>query len=255
MEAHKEPQENLMKVSVIIPAFNEEAGIRAALEALLAQDYPDFEVIVVDNGSTDRTAEVAWRYSNQPENSPPSLYNPHSIPLKVLTETRKGTMWACERGRKEATGEIIVRMDADCRPKSDWMSRGVAHFNQPEVVLVSGPYDYHEAHVLFRNLSLATQIAVYTPTNALLQWLRIGAISLGGNTFIRAATLEKMGGFNTSLTFFGDDTDTAKRAARFGKVIFDPRFVVKTAAPRARYGGNKKIYKYWWNFFKVIFSE
>ncbi len=239
-----------MKISVVIPAYNEEGGISAAIEALLAQDYSDFEIIVVDNASTDNTADVARKYSHARLDR-----NDHPIALKVLSETRKGTMWACECGRHEASGKIIVRMDADCRPGSNWLSRGVAHFNDPNIVLASGPYDYHETNVVFRYSSYVLQVLIYMPTNTILQWLGMGAISLGGNTFLRATTLEKMGGFNTALTFFGDDTDTAKRAARFGKVVFDPLLIIKTAAPRARFGGNKKIYKYWLNFFKVIFSK
>ena len=51
-----------MKISVIIPAFNEEARIAATLKAILAQDFSDFEVILVDNNSTDKTVEIAQSF-------------------------------------------------------------------------------------------------------------------------------------------------------------------------------------------------
>src|SRR6266851_3119714 len=100
-----------MKVSVIIPAHNEEDYIAATLKAVCAQDYPDFEVILINNAGTDRTAEIARQF-----------------PVTIINEQRKGTMWACERGQQEAQGEIIVRMDADCLPDKDWLKKGAAFF-------------------------------------------------------------------------------------------------------------------------------
>ena len=101
----------MVAISIIIPAYNEEAFLAATLQAIFSQDYEHFEVLVVDNGSSDRTAEIA-----------------RTFPVRLLHEKRQGTMWACECGRKQATGDIIVRMDADCLPPSDWLRRGVAHF-------------------------------------------------------------------------------------------------------------------------------
>lgn len=240
--------EKFMKISVIIPAHNEEKRIGTALQALQAQDYRDFEVIVVDNNSTDKTAEVARAFLETRGGALPQV--------TVLQESRKGTMWACEAGRLAADGEIIVRMDADCLPDSDWLSRGAAHFIDPDIVMASGPYDYHDAGHLFRHFSLTLQKVAYSTANSMLQIFGLGAISLGGNTFLRAGTLQQMGGFNTDLTFFGDDTDTAKRASKHGTVIFDRRLTIKTAAPTSqRFGGNKKVYKYWFHFFRVILSD
>lgn len=227
-----------MKISIVIPAHNEARTISPSLQAITNQNYPDFEVIVVDNASIDNTREVS-----------------EAFPVKVIREERKGTMWACESGRRGATGEIISRMDADCLPNQDWLSKGLQHFKDPTVVMVSGPYDYHDASWIFRRFSLFFQRHVYPPVNFLLQKLRLGAISIGGNTFIRQETLEKMGGFNTNLTFYGDDVDTAKRASRHGKVVFDRDLIIKTSTPSAlRFGGGrKKILKYWFHFFKIIF--
>jgi glycosyltransferase involved in cell wall biosynthesis len=177
-----------MKISVIIPAYNEEKYLSKTLEAILAQNYPDFEVIVVDNASTDRTSEIAKSFQSRG--------------VKVLFEGNKGTMWACERGRKEATGEIIVRMDADCLPEKDWLKKGAAFFKDDRVAVVSGPYDYFDASSFFRNSALIIQKYIYVPLNIVFQKLNIKAgITVGGNTFMRASALEKIGGFDTKITF------------------------------------------------------
>jgi len=251
-----------MKVSVVIPAHNEEKNIAKTIEALLAQDYPNLEIIIVDNASSDKTNEVAKKFertTNQIEN------NNVSISLKVVHESRKGLLQARERGRKEATGEIIVNMDADCLPEPDHISRGVAHFKtnlnnhkNNKIVAVTGPYDYHDGHPVFRHTSLALQKYAYRFTSHLLQlpFIKNGAVLIGGNNFIRADILEKAGGYNVAITFYGEDTDTAKRIAPHGRVVFDPDLSVKSSARRFKEEGNVKItFKYLFHFWKTIFSS
>lgn len=229
-----------MKISVIIPAYNEEKYLERTLEAILAQDYSDFEVIVVDNASTDRTSDIAKSFSK----------------VKVLFEGNKGTMWACERGRKEATGEIIVRMDADCLPENDWLKKGAAFFEDDKVVGVSGPYDYYDAEKPFRYFSVHFQKILYSLANILVRAMKRGAVMIGGNSFMRASALESAGGFNTLFIFWGDDTDTAKRLVQHGKVIFDPNLVIQASARRMKKDGSFNLtMRYIFHFFKVIFSS
>lgn len=227
-----------MKISVIIPTLDEEKYLAKTLEAILAQDYPDFEVIVVDNISTDGTIGVARSFKQ----------------VKLIEEARKGTMWACERGRKEAKGEIIVRMDADCVPETDWLSKGVTHFADPKVSAVSGPYDYWDGSFFFRYSSLYFQKYIYRLTSIVAQFFKKGAVMIGGNSFMRADAIAAVGGFDTRFIFYGDDTDTAKNLAKLGRVVFDPRLVIKTSARRFKREGFLKIQiKYFLGFVKVIF--
>ncbi len=233
-----------MKVSVVIPAHNEEKGIAHTLRAILAQDYPDYEVIVVDNASSDRTREVAAGF-----------------PVIVVRESRKGLLWARERGRKEAKGDIIANIDADCVPDTDWLSRGVRHFTNDRlgtISAISGPYDYHDAKWFFRNFSLLTQKYIYRTVSIILQlpFIKKGAVLIGGNNMIRASVLRKTNGYNTSLTFYGEDTDTAVRVANYGRVIFSPKLIMKTSARRFHNEGIITLEaKYLYHFFKHIFAR
>lgn len=237
-----------MKVSVVIPAYNEEEALPYTLRAILAQDHPDFEIIVVDNASTDKTAEVAKRFENRGGSAgKPSL--------KVVFEPRKGLLWAREAGRRAAVGEIIANIDADCLPEPDWISKGVSHFTDENIAAVSGPYDYHDATPMFRRSSLATQRYVYKPVSKLLQspFVRGGAILIGGNNFIRGHVLQKTDGYNTALVFYGEDTDTAKRVSIHGKVLFDNKLTMKTSARRFKAEGTLKLMTvYWFHFFKHV---
>ncbi|MFA6554066.1 MAG: glycosyltransferase family 2 protein [Candidatus Paceibacterota bacterium] len=227
-----------MKISIVIPAYNEEKNIATTIEALLAQDYKDYEIIVVNNASTDKTYEVASKF-----------------PVKVVTENRKGLLWARERGRIEAVGDIIANTDADCLPDKTWLSNGSSYFIDEKIAAVSGPYDYYDADWFFRKSSLFFQSAIYPIANMFFQlpFIHRGATIIGGNNFIRASALEKAGGYDTSITFYGEDTDTAKRVSAHGKVKFSPSVVMKTSARRFKAEGKFNLMmKYWYHFFKHI---
>jgi len=227
-----------MKVSVVIPAYNEEKNIAKTIESILAQNYHNFEVIVVNNASTDKTADVA-----------------STFPVKVVHEPIKGLLSARERGRLESSGDIIVNIDADCLPDPDWISRGVSLFSENCIIAVTGPYDYYDGSKLFRHGSLLTQKHVYLVMSKFLQssYIKKGAVLIGGNNFIRAEVLKKAGGYTTAIKFYGEDTDTAKKIARFGKILFSPTLTMKTSARRFQAEGTINIMlKYWYYFFKHI---
>jgi len=219
-----------MKISIVIPAYNEETYIGKTLEAALAQDHSDFEVILVNNASTDKTEEIASSY-----------------PVKVVTETNKGLLFARERGRLEAKksgSDIIANLDADCLPPTDWLSRGVKHFSEG-VVAVTGPYDYYDGAPIFRKVSFASQRDVYRLVNNMMDLLERGGILIGGNNLIKASALEAAGGYNTAIKFYGEDTDTARRVSEQGRIVFAKDFVVRTSARRFKTEGTVKITTYY----------
>lgn len=116
-------------VSVVIPAYNEELVLSKTLETVFAQDYPGkFEVVVSNNNSTDRTAEIAQQAG-----------------ARVVTEPRKGTRFAYDRGMKESTGELILVTNADVRLPSNWISRIVETYADPEVVGVGTRVKFYDA--------------------------------------------------------------------------------------------------------------
>ncbi len=90
-----------MEVSIIIPTFNEEKVISDCLESILDQDYKDFEVIVVDDGSSDKTLEIISNFE---------IENPM---LKIFKQKHLGAGMARNLGAKFAKGEILVFVDAD----------------------------------------------------------------------------------------------------------------------------------------------
>lgn len=216
-------QNSTPKVSVIIPAYNEEAYIVKTLEALQRQDYTNFEVIVINNASSDRTAEKVAAF----------IYCHHlHFQFRLVHERRQGTQWARECGRRVATGEIIAQLDADCLPPSDWISKGIALLQAHNLVAVAGPYEYYDSPFLTRSFTYASQRWILPPLNKLLQRFGKGGVIIGGNVFIRASALSQCGGYNTALHFYGDDADMAVKLSSVGAILFTVATIVKSSSRR-----------------------
>ena len=223
-----------MKISVVIPAYNEEERIEKVISAVLAQEYDDFEVIVVNNASTDRTEEIA-----------------RTFPVTVVSELKKGTSSARECGRLHSHGEIIANVDADCLPNTDWLSKGVSFFENSNIVGVSGPYDYYDAGLFLRSYLWFGFVCRFIMDRFLrLPFFNYGGTLIGGNTFIRSDALEKAGGYDTAIVFLGDEASVVKRIAPYGKILFTFGVTMKTSARRfKREGVFKMTYAYVSNMF------
>jgi glycosyltransferase involved in cell wall biosynthesis len=113
--------ENAPRVSVIIPTYNRARIIEEAVDSVLAQDYKDFELIIVDDGSTDNTSEVLAPYGNE---------------ASILFQENKGVSAARNRGIAEASGMLIAFLDSDDLWLPQKLSAQVEFFNQKPEALI-----------------------------------------------------------------------------------------------------------------------
>lgn len=227
------------KVSVLVPAYNEEHYITQTLEAVMQQDYPFYEVIVVDNASTDATAHKVRNFINK---------HPYKN-VQLVCEMNKGTGFARECGRQAATGEIIAQLDADCLPSTDWISKGVQLLTSKNLVAITGPYYYYESPFIVKSVTLISQLTIVKMMNVLAQWFNRGGVIIGGNAFIKASVLEKAGGYNTALSFYGDDVDIAQNVSKFGRILFANKLLMKTSSRRYSAQGFFKVQSKYNKFF------
>lgn len=119
-----------LTLSLIIPAYNEEDHLRKCLASVAAQTLKPFEVIVVDNDSSDKTKEVAASFSS----------------VRVISEKRHGVVYARNAGFDAAKGEIIGRIDADTVLPADWVERVLEFFANEDNLnhaLTGGCYFYN----------------------------------------------------------------------------------------------------------------
>ena len=207
-----------LAISVIVCAHNEEGMIAACLHSLLAQTRIPDEILVINNASTDQTGAVARQI-------------PH---VRVVDEPRKGLVVARERGRGEARGNLLVYVDADCRPPVWWLERIARHFErEPDLVGLTGPYRFYDWDWRGRALIRAYDYTVAPGTQFLVKHvLRIGTIFYGGNFAARRAALDRIGGFDTSIEFHGEDTNVGRRLLEVGNVSLKYDCYLYTSARR-----------------------
>lgn len=118
-----------VRISLVIPVYNEENHLAACLDAIAAQSFKPYEVLVVDNNSTDKTVAIARAYPF----------------VTVLTAEKQGVVHARQVGFDAACGDIIGRIDADTLVPVDWTLRLAEAFADPAVAAVSGAVHYHDA--------------------------------------------------------------------------------------------------------------
>lgn len=117
---------NNPKVSVTVPVLNGEKTLKKCLEALIKQDFFDYEIIVVDNNSTDKTKAIINDFVNA------------SKKVSYVFEARRGRGNARNAGVKAARGEVIAMTDADCIVPADWLEKITAPILKDEESAVAG---------------------------------------------------------------------------------------------------------------------
>lgn len=195
-----------MKISVVIPTYNREESLRKCLRAVTSQDYPDYEVIVVDDGSRKGTrAMVVREFSDL---------------IYLRQETNRGPAAARNRGIRFARGEIIAFTDDDCIPSKDWLSKLAAGFEShpsagaigglqepPEEIWRSNPiarYDRYQTRVIYQ---LGDGVKTGYP-------MPVGT----NNLMMKKRQLLELGGFDELFPGAGgEDADLLHRLAQSGK--------------------------------------
>jgi glycosyltransferase involved in cell wall biosynthesis len=178
------------RVSVVVCAYNGDQLIEKCLKSLEVCDYPDLEVVICDDGSTDRTLEIA-----------------RSFPYQVLELSRVGLGGARNAGLDAATGEIVAYMDADAFCHPEWPYHLALSLEASEVAATGGPnLAAPQADLLERAVARAPG----APAEVLLTDERAEHVA-GCNMAFRADALREVGGFDPPFTAAGDDVDLCWR--------------------------------------------
>ncbi|MDI6101833.1 glycosyltransferase family A protein [Actinoplanes sp. NEAU-A12] len=203
------------RISVVIPAYNEESMIGPCLQAVLGQSRAADEVIVVDNNSTDRTAEILHDFRES---------------VIVLGEPRQGVQHARNRGLNAATGDIIVRIDADTRLPENYLAEVVATFGDPSVDAATGPVRYYDVRlprVAARGDALVR--GLWTVPNGRLDWI------FGANMAIRRPIWEAVAAGLCADELFHEDLDLGIHLREGGfSVFYARRLVAGTSSRRVK---------------------
>ena len=200
-----------MNISVVIPAFNEEKLLGKCLESLQKQIEKPFEIIVVDNNSTDKTAEIAKQFG-----------------AKVITEKQQGISYARNAGFNATRGEIIARLDADTEAFPNWILRIRKDIETDNKDAVTGPAYYTDPSSKLRFSHLVS--AYY------FQFLKLiykNYMLFGPNMALKRALWEKVKNeVCMDNTKVHEDFDLAIHLWKYAKIEFDKDLLVTTSPRR-----------------------
>ncbi|OGG00541.1 hypothetical protein A2Y99_04230, partial [Candidatus Gottesmanbacteria bacterium RBG_13_37_7] len=191
-------------ISVVIPAYNEERYLPLCLESLKKQTFTDFEIIVIDNNCTDKTAVIAKKFG-----------------VKMVKEKIQGMIPARNRGFDEARTDFIARTDADTIVSSNWLESIYQAFQaNPQAVALTGSFTFPRVNPLYAFiLKLFAYLCYYY-----LSYLLMGHFPLGGpNYALRKNAWEKVKGkihLNDKLVH--EDMDMSCHLSEIGKVLYVP---------------------------------
>jgi len=205
-----------LKVSIIVPAFNEDVVIERSILSLMHQTYTNMEIIVVDDGSNDKTYRYAKRYEGGR--------------VKVVTKPNGGKSRAINFGIQHATGDLIMVVDADSRLNDDAVGLMVQYFDDPIIAAVAGSvYVVNQDHIITRLQALEYIEGLNMVRNgqSLLKMVNIIPGPIG---MFRLDALIKVGLYDHDT--YAEDCDlTLKLLAEGYAIDFESDAVAYTEAP------------------------
>lgn len=223
-----------MKISVVIPAHNEEKYIENCLRSLTDQDYRDYEIIVCLNLCTDRTEEIAKKYKN----------------VNIVKESRKGVAFARQTGSEAASGDIIASADADTVYPNNWLSRIAWNFNKRDkIVGLYGPVEIRESTLFLKIISLY----VYTGFLYLSKFFNNDNVA-GMNFACRKESFDNIGGYSVNLKS-AEDIDLALRIKQYGNIGFDRKLIVYTSDRRFKGRFFESFPHHIRNYYRIFISK
>ena len=194
------------RLSVVVCVYNGERTLADCLEGLERLDYPDYEVIVVDDGSTDGSAAIAERFD-----------------VRLLSTENRGLSRARNAGIDAATGEIVAFIDSDARPDQDWLTHLAHSFDLSGFVGMGGP---NIAPPGGDRIESCVARAPGGPAHVLGTDVEAEHVP-GCNMAFRRWALREIGGFDPRFRVAGDDVDVCWRIQDAGwRIGFSPAAVV-----------------------------
>lgn len=220
-------------VSILVPAYNEGRVIEAAIASLLELDWPSFEVIVIDDGSTDDTYERASK-----------LEGTHGgATVRILRKPNAGKASALNTGLAAASSPFILCMDADSRLSRDTLRLAMRHFTNPRIGAVAGNVKVVNRGTLWTRLQALEYIQGLNLPRRAQGFLRVVNIIPGPIGVFRRDALVRVGGYDTDT--FAEDADlTIKLLGAGWQIVYEDGAIAWTEAPETVHDLLKQRYRW-----------
>jgi glycosyltransferase involved in cell wall biosynthesis len=218
------PLSRVPRISVVVATYNGGPTLRETLESLGKQRYPDYEVIVVDDGSTDDSAAIARTFlSDSGDTATPQTASNGAV--RLVQQPNRGLSDARNRGIEASTGEIVAFCDSDAAADQHWLYYLAASLSDggPSAAGVGGPNLPPPGD---GRVAAAVSVSPGTATHVLMDDLAAEHIP-GCNMAFWKSALVAAGGFDPRFRSAGDDVDVCWRIQDLGgKLLFAPSAIV-----------------------------
>jgi len=234
LESTTEPNEliDYPLVTMILPAHNEGPVIEASIHGAMNMDYPNFEVIVVDDGSTDDTYERARKQRQT-----------YGSRLTVLTQANGGKSTALNNGIRHARGELVLCTDADSKLEPQTLRECVKHFSDPEVAAVAGNVKIANRLNTLTRLQALEYIEGLNLIRAAQAFTRRITVIPGPIGVFRKAVIQDLGGYLSDT--FAEDCDLTLRMLIAGhRIKYESKAIAWTEAPEHAQALFKQRYRW-----------
>jgi cellulose synthase/poly-beta-1,6-N-acetylglucosamine synthase-like glycosyltransferase len=229
-------------VTVLVPAYNEEKVIARTVQSLLADGYANLEVLVVDDGSTDRTFEVATELSAR---------DPR---VRVIRKENGGKAEAANRGLAEAQGQVVIAVDADTIVKPGSIANMVRHFADPSITAVCGNVEVGNVRSWLTRFQAIEYITSQNFDRRAFSALNCVSVVPGALGAWRREAVLAVGGYSSeTLTEDADLTLTILRAG--GRVVYEPRAIGRTEAPENVEALLKQRFRWTYGTYQCLFKH
>lgn len=211
-------------VSIIIPVFNEERVIKQSIKSLLEQDYPNYEIIIVNDGSTDNTNNVAESLVGYQK----GVYK--NIKVSLINQPNGGKAKALNTGIQFSKADFVLCMDGDSQLSSDALAAAARHFSNPKIGAVAGNVKVLNRRKFFTDLQALEYIEGLNMARSAQSLIRLVNIIPGPIGVFRKKAIEDAG-YYSSDTFAEDADLTVKIIAAGWKIYYEPKSISYTEAP------------------------
>jgi len=209
-------------ISVIVPAYNEGVLLEDTVQSLLSLDYPHFEIILVDDGSTDNTREIA--------RSMVGIYDNGRVEVRLVEKPNGGKATALNAGIQIAKYDFLLNVDGDSRLSPDTLRKTIRHFTNPRIGAVAGNVKVLNRVNLWTTLQALEYVQGLNMARSAQSILRLVNIIPGPLGLFRKEAIVDAGWYASDT--YAEDADLTLQILRKGwRVEYEPDAISYTEAP------------------------
>lgn len=227
------PVELLPLVSILVPCYNEEKVLKASLESLIALTYPKYEILVIDDGSSDETYLIAKNME----------FNDGYHSLKAFTKPNSGKAHALNFGIEKAQGELFLAVDADSKLSSDALELMVPYFDDPKIAAVAGSVYVTNTDNLWTKLQALEYVQGLNLVRNGQAYFKLVNIIPGPIGMFRKSMVKAIGQYTDDT--YAEDCDLTLRLIEAGyKIDYEIDAISYTEAPESLLDLLKQRYRW-----------